>query len=547
MLESDASPRRCAVPPLLATIAPMLRSSSRSRHALAVMFLCLAFFLQSLFASLEKSPVFDEPVHIVSGAAYVATRTIGANLQHPPLVKELAGISLAAAGIRWQGGIGQQPGWEWDAANAFVEIPGVARTLFWARLPMILLSPFFALLVYGFGRQLFGPSAALGALFLFAADPTMVAHSYLVTTDAAVAAASLLFLLALYRYLLKPGNGRLLFASVALGLALSTKFSAVFLIPIAAILLFCGAPRLAPPRSPMVFAFRALGVMGLVSLAIIVALYLSWRAPYLYLLGMHRVNGDHVAGFLCYLGGELKSRFYSYFAMAWLLKEPLATVALALTGVVLATRRRGMKRLVKLFFFVPPVIFFLACTFLADDLGVRYEMPVMLFGYLAGGIALETLWRGRIYARVAALAACAWVVLAAAGIYPDHLSYFNEAACLPDRADRIGFDGGSRCGPEWLADSNVDWGQSLPQLKSWIDRHAGGRPVNLLYFGYSPPEAYGIPNDPNARMVPLPPRGLYAISSHFVAYGLANPRLEWLREKPAAVVGHAYYIYDIEY
>jgi hypothetical protein len=515
-------------------------------HGLMVALLCLAFFLQCLFASRGKSPVFDEPIHIVAGASYIATGKISANLQHPPLMKELAGLSLALAGIRWKGPADQRGGWEWDAASPFLMDAGVDRALFWARLPMLLLAPLLGLAIYWWGREVAGPRAGLGALFLFAADPTVVAHSCLVTTDAAVASFSLIFLIALYRYLERPGWKRLLWAGAALGLALNVKFSAIFLFPIAAVLLVVGAPQQAGIRARLAFAVRSLAGMGLVAVVMIPLLYFSWRGPAIYLRGLHRVNGDHAPGFLFYFAGQLKTHFASYFAAAWLLKEPLATIGLALGGAAIAVRRREIPRLTKLFLLVPPAVFFLACTLWADDLGIRYEIPALVFGYLAGGIALAALSQGRIFHRAVALVACAWVVWAAAGIYPDHLSYFNEAACLPGHADRIGLDGGSRCGPEWLADSNVDWGQSLPQLKAWLDEHAGGRAVKLMYFGFLPPAAYGIRFEPDAKiMVPLPARGLYAISAHALAYGFADSRLDWLREEPAAVVGHAYYIFDV--
>jgi hypothetical protein len=368
-----------------------------------------------------------------------------------------------------------------------------------------------------------------------------------VTTDAAVASLSLLFLIALYRYLQSPCRSRLLWAGAALGLALCAKFSALLLFPIAAVLLVVGAPQPAGMRARLVFAARSLAGMGLVAVVVIQVLYFSWRGPAIYLRGLHRVNGDHAPGFLFYLAGQLKTRFASYFAAAWLLKEPLATIGLALGGVVLTVRSRNIARLMKFFLLLPPAVYFLACTVGADDIGIRYEIPALVFGYLAGGIALEALSRGRAFHRALALAACAWVAVAAAGIYPDHLSYFNEAACLPRHVDRIGLDGGSRCGPEWLADSNVDWGQSLPQLKAWIDENAAGREVKLMYFGFLPPAAYGIRLQPKAGMTPVPGRGLYAISAHYLAYGLADPRLDWLREEPAAVVGHAYYIFDIDF
>jgi hypothetical protein len=91
----------------------------------------------------------------------------------------------------------------------------------------------------------------------------------------------------------------------------------------------------------------------------------------------------------------------------------------------------------------------------------------------------------------------------------------------------------------------VDWGQSLPQLKTWLDRNAAGRTVRLDYFGNFPPEGYGIKFEPAARyLVRLPPSGLYAISAHTVATGPPQGDFGWLREEPLDVVGHAYYIFE---
>jgi hypothetical protein len=525
------------------------------RHWLAVTALCSAFFLQCYFAARRKSPTNDEPLHIVAGMSYVATRSIVANPQHPPLLKELAGLSLAASGVHFRlpAGVKMEnlpKGWDIAAGKDLLNNSAVARTLFRARLPLLFLSPLLALAVYWWGRELGGPGAGLGALFLLAADPTMVAHSYLVTTDAGVATFSLLFLLALYRYLRVPTTSRLVTAGIALGVALCTKFSAIFLPLIAVELLAAGVwwpPAPSGKHRPrnMVSAVYELAVLGAISLVVIQLCYFSIRGPLLYVHGLTLVNADHDPQFLYYLGGQLKHRFFSYFAAAWLLKEPLATIALAIAGSVLVWRSRAIPRLAKLFLFFPPAVFFLACTLWADDIGIRYEMPAMAFGLVAGGLALQELWKHRVWGRAVALVACGWIAVPAAGIYPDHLSYFNEAACLFTHPARLGFDGGSRCGADWLADSNVDWGQGLPQLKAWLDQNAPGRTIRFQGFNNVAPAAYGIPAEsaePYLAAVPEP--GLYVISAHLVAYLPLFHDLPWLRAEPDAIVGHAFYVYE---
>src|ERR1035438_8800284 len=58
------------------------------------------FLAQSFLASAIKSPVFDETGDIAAGLSYVQSGEIRANLQHPPLLKELAGAALWLPGVR---------------------------------------------------------------------------------------------------------------------------------------------------------------------------------------------------------------------------------------------------------------------------------------------------------------------------------------------------------------------------------------------------------------------------------------------------------------
>ena len=123
-----------------------------------------------------------------------------------------------------------------------------------------------------------------------------------------------------------------------------------------------------------------------------------------------------------------------------------------------------------------------------------------------------------------------------------------------DNPRRLGFDGGSRCGTSWLDDSNVDWGEGLKQLQSWMSQNAKGRTASLAYFGSFPPGAYDSPVEQidENKLWFRPPPGLYAVSAHLVAHQSAaahNGRAagdEWMaRTHPNAIVGHCLYIYDI--
>src|ERR1017187_4871212 len=75
---------------------PMMHrpNPAAGRLWLAACALLAVFLLQIFFASLVKSPVADEPGHISAGLSYVETGLFRANLQHPPLIKELSGLVL---------------------------------------------------------------------------------------------------------------------------------------------------------------------------------------------------------------------------------------------------------------------------------------------------------------------------------------------------------------------------------------------------------------------------------------------------------------------
>jgi hypothetical protein len=293
--------------------------------------------------------------------------------------------------------------------------------------------------------------------------------------------------------------------------------------------------------------------MCLIAAVAIEALYFFPRDPLLYLTGLKKVNADHNPRYHYYLHDQLARHFDSYFAMAYLLKEPLAAIVLAAAGLVMLLRSKSTPAITKWFLLLTPAVFLVAVTVLADDMGIRYIIPCLPFAYLLGGIALAALFRPRpVWARYLAAALCLWIGIAAAGIYPDHLSYFNEAACLLESPGQIGWDGGSRCGPLWLDDSNVDWGQGFKQLRAWLALHANKRAVRIPYFGGYPLEDYGIQfQKMEARdlLTAVPAPGLYAVSAHYVARIPVVGRpvtATWLRTmSPVAIVGHAIYIYDV--
>ena len=572
-------------------------------HLPLVGILGLVFFLQSYTASLIKSPTRDEPIHIAAGLSYVETGRIVVNREHPPLLKEMSGILLRASGVRWPKSPEAEAALNGARPNEKLENGIIAdnkpdRVLFWARLPLILLNTLFLIAVYFFGRQLLGNTAAIGATLLYALDPNMLAHSYLVATDAGMTGFIVTSLLGLWVYLRKPGWKRAIVCGLALGAALTAKFSAVVLLPVLGVLLVaaviwpiqaaavndptptgrnalcsCGSGKKykhchgkregGPTRSTVGTEMRrravqyAMGIVVMLAVAFVLieAVYFFPTDAFPYLTGLRMVNANHDPNFQAYMAGSLAPRFYSYYLVAYFLKEPVAAIILTLIGLVVVVRGRNTLPLARVFVLVPMTALFVGYTLFSDNIGIRYILPVLPFTYLLGGAGLAALLENSaMWRRALAVVLCGWLMVAAIGIYPDHLSYFNEASCLLDDPKKIGLDGGTRCGPSWLDDSNVDWGQGIKQLKAWLDQNQKGRTIHLGSFSTFPPEEYGIQFVPmtDEDLLTGQTPGLYAVSSHIIAStpAIAQKSLgkgaEWLRTTPPlAIVGHAYYIFEI--
>jgi hypothetical protein len=125
-----------------------------------------------------------------------------------------------------------------------------------------------------------------------------------------------------------------------------------------------------------------------------------------------------------------------------------------------------------------------------------------------------------------------------ATISPDYLAFFNVLAGGPGR------------GPEYLVDSNIDWGQDVKKLVRWLDAH-GTRRARIFYFGNAQMRYYGV--DEVGWPEPLDAKGWDEIDDYCVAnvtplYGVYAPlnALAPLRlREPIAKIGWSMYVYDL--
>src|SRR3989344_6768553 len=185
----------------------------------------------------DDSLIVDEIPHIGAGYSYVAKQDLRLNPEHPPLAKLLAGIPLLFLDLKqdsfetksWQNDVNGQ--WEFGRKMIYNSGNDADQIGHYAKLPMFLFFILAGILIFKWGKKLYGNSGALIALILFSFSPTVLAHSRFVTTDIPALFGIIFGTYFFINYLQKPSRQNFWLASVAFGIALLTKFSTFLLVP----------------------------------------------------------------------------------------------------------------------------------------------------------------------------------------------------------------------------------------------------------------------------------------------------------------------------
>jgi len=252
-----------------------------------------------------------------------------------------------------------------------------------------------------------------------------------------------------------------------------------------------------------------------------------------------------------YFLGQIWPKGTPYYFLAGLwLKIPVPLMLLIATGAGLAIGHliRGLRPLTDLFWLLPPAIYLGLASLSALQLGVRLVLPTRAFLVIFTGFTLEWLRRLRYYPAVVSLV---FVLLAVRVLphFPHYISFFNLWAGGPDE------------GLTWLSDSNIDWGQDLPELARWVEINKPEK-IRLAYFGADNPFAY-IKDDRMEMVAPpwspelvngkrqfVPAPGLYAVSATLLTGQLFAPEYQdyfapFRRLRPIAKAGYSIYIYRV--
>ena len=318
-----------------------------------LLILLLALFAQLVFSVALKSPTLDEQNHMIRGLAYLETGDLRLSQEHPPGVNVWEAWPLLLdprVRISLQGPSWEQAEWYGLADQFLWQVNDHPQAMVMAtRVPVMWLTVLLAALVWRWTRDLAGGWSALIAVAMLVFDPNILAHGRLTTTDMGLTCATVAAMLALWRALEKPSWGRWVLAGVALGAAQLAKFSALILVPSAALI----AGLAWAHRPPQVRSVRpwmgglaiCLGTAGLAvwagyafSWGEITALDVPGPAP-AYWAGIARIlhrTGGGTPAFL--MGRHSDQGWWIYFPVAFAIKTPLATLLLLVVALCIAMR-----------------------------------------------------------------------------------------------------------------------------------------------------------------------------------------------------------------
>ena len=552
--------------------------------ALAVAALLALHAALALWAVAGKSTTADELIHVTGGYAYWHLDDYRLHPENGILPQRWAALPAALRSPPFPELKGN-PYWKTS------EVQAVGHQFFYetghdhfpmlmaGRAMIVLFNVATGVLIFAWSRRLFGLPGAFVSLGLFAFSPNFLAHGALATSDACMTFFFLASVGAWWRHL-HDGRARGWWLSaLVFGLACVAKYSAPLLLPMMVLMAAARAWTAAPlTLLGRTFATRAgkfgaaaLSAVGhgLVAMAVIWVCYgcrygafnpalppadhfiRPWEVLDLHIglpgqvlrafAAVRALPEAFLYGFAyvletaqirsAFLNGDYSTTGWpSFFPWAFALKTTLPVLAAtALVAALTARRWWRAPALVRgdLYRIAPlAALFAVYWAFSLTshlNIGHRHILPTYPVLFVGAGALGAWLVSRRALLLAAAVVLVGGQVVEAARIAPHYLAYFNALG------------GGPGNGHRHLVDSSLDWGQDLPGLKTWLDRHADGAPVFLSYFGTGEPDYYGIRARRlpfvNAFKIPQPyvrlEAGVYAISATMLQHVYSPHRGPW--------------------
>jgi len=518
-----------------------LNGKSSIENTRSTLFTALAGVLLIFMAILaggsafRESVTIDEVAHIGAGVSYLQRLDLRLNEEHPPLPKVLAALPLVLHGVH-----ADYSHVSWTISEKF--LPAYAgqwvfgawlltkwnqpsTMLAWARMPMLLLTLLLGWVLYAYARRLGGNWGGLLCLGIFVSTPAFLAFGPLVHTDVSVTLFSLLTLWQFAETWQRPSRKNAVLFGLCLAGALLSKFTAGILL--FAFVVFALSTRWRalpgqPTAKPEARVWRRLRrratLQGILCAA--VAVYLVYfilslhqttdvlyrlghgsaavplrrilMPPWLYLRGvaMVLITGNRPTFIL---GHTYPHGVWFYFPILFVLKSALGFLGLLVLALALALWHKRKLRNSANTPAIPSeltthwrvlwtslLVFTAFCMLSRLDISFRhFSVPLILLVLLLAPLP-RLLQQLRLAAPVSgrfaggiATALSLSCFFTAVHAYPYYFPYINAL-------------GLGRPAYALVNDSNLDWNQSLPEVKRFADQHALQK-INLDEWGFNDP------------------------------------------------------------
>lgn len=462
------------------------------------------------------------------------------NEEHPPLSKLLAGFSLAVRGTHADY---SHVSWTFSGAKPFNQYLGEwafgywtlmkwndpQSTIWWARVPMLLLTLALGYLLYALGSRLGGNWGGLLCLACYATAPAFLAFGPLVITDVIITFFWISTVWLMPRLWRSPSRKDLVLFGLAFAGALLSKFSSGLLL-----FVFAGiavSMRLRPlPEQPTEKLARrkwrrrawwnfAKGTAWALLFVYIVYFVFSWHQPtdsfsvipnfpssallrrllmppWIYLRGLAGFALSALSRPTYLLGHSYDHGVWFYFPVIFALKSQLSFLLLLVLGIVtaiFAKRRKDDAAVAPLVparvsfewrsLWISLLVYVLACVLNRLDISVRhFLLAIALITLLLAPLprVLQNI-RAR-YPKAAFAGTALTVALVVTSFvslfraYPYYLPYINSL-------------GMGKPGYLLVNDSNLDWDHAFPQVEEFA-RQRSLSTVLFDAYGFTGPDAF---------------------------------------------------------
>lgn len=485
----------------------------------------------------DYSPTYDEPVHLTAGAVFWKAGEYRFNgYHHPPFGEMWSAIPLIFMNplvpTRHEAWLSQRwtPREQYEFADLFLTKNRVPAEKMMAagRWMQVALSCLLGAVVTFSAFTLAGAGAAVMAAFCWAGSPVFLASGTLVSTDLAFALFFFGFFVFLTDMTSFPKN---IAAGICLGLAFGSKYFALSVFPIVAVLLV-----MEPAIRKSLRAWIVITMTGLITLALLYRfsnLDVFWN-------GLSALFGRSQAGRSSYfIGRHGADGWLLYFPFVFLVKTPVPLLAGTIAALsAVALRKVSLPKVL----WVPPLLFFAAACISKVQIGHRHLLAIYPFLFVIIAVAVEK-WLGP--RRWWSVPFFLWLMAGTWSVRPNFLGYFNETI------------GGPANGYRYLTDSNLDWGQGLKMLAAELSGQQKANGIYLSYFGVIDPHEYGIRYldigsdriiermDDTNTILSDPSLLAISVTNLQSTYYADHAAFDWLKGKtPVKRVANSIFIYD---